>query len=96
MGLYVYQPATKSLMECGRQADEAAVEGRPSSDVAELVAFLRSYGKEHPGASKNEVERATVEAFELRRSGAAYVGGSFSVRFSSAEGPSFSNTICGL
>lgn len=83
-------------MECGRQAHDAAFQGRRSTDVAELVAFLRSYSTGHPGASKHEVERATVEAFELRKSGAAYVGGSFSVRFSSAEGPSFSNTVCGL
>ena len=64
-------------MEQSGQAHGAASGAMRSPDLAQLFAFLQSYDATHPGASKDALGRATAEEFNLSKSGAVYVGGSF-------------------
>lgn len=64
--------------------------------LSDLVDFLSEYSIAHQGSTKQEILLATVTHFELERHRKVYVGPNFAVRFSSAKGPSFSNTVLSL
>jgi hypothetical protein len=62
----------------------------------DLIDFARTYCRQNMGVSKEALAATVAQRFGLRKQGAAFVGDSFGVRFSSAAGNSFSNTVCSL
>jgi hypothetical protein len=60
------------------------------------VEFIRSYRQQNPGASKEAVAEAAAEAFHLVKHRKVYACDDYAIRFSSASGESFSNTVLGL
>lgn len=64
--------------------------------AAKLSAFVEQYTSRHPGCSKDDVAKAVARQFGLRVERSVYVGSDFAVRFSSAAGSSFSNTVLSL
>lgn len=69
---------------------------RDPYSVSDLVDFLNKYSLANPRSSKQEILSATVTHFELEKRRKVYVSPNFAVRFSSARGPSFSNTVLSL
>jgi len=64
--------------------------------VSDLVDFLIEYSLANPGSTKQEILLATVTRFDLEKHRKVYVSPNFAVRFSSAQGSSFSNTVLSL
>lgn len=64
--------------------------------ISDLVDFLNEYSIANPGISKQNISLATASHFELEKNRKVYVGLNFAIRFSSAQGPSFSNTVLSL
>lgn len=58
--------------------------------------FLRSYAKNHPQCTKDEISRAAAKEFALSKKRSVYFRAEFAVRFSSVKGSSFSNGVLSL
>lgn len=69
---------------------------KDSYSVSDLVHFLSAYSLANPGSSKQDILLATVTHFDLEKHRKVYVSPNFAVRFSSAKGSSFSNTVLSL
>jgi hypothetical protein len=67
------------------------------SNVLEaLTSFMSAYISSHTNSSKSELARATQLQFDLSKERSVYCGDYFSIRFSSANGKSFSNVVLSL
>lgn len=66
------------------------------SSISELINFANQYTQQHSRFSKNEVAIAVQNHFALSKSRSVYHNNYFSIRFSTASGLSFSNTVLGL
>jgi len=64
--------------------------------INDLIAFIDKFRQKHTGASKSEIAIATSAHFGLSRHRSIFATDDFAVRFSSAAGQSFSNTVCSL
>jgi hypothetical protein len=69
---------------------------RRKVELAALAAFVDKQAQAHPGCSKDAVAQAVAERFHLDVKRSVYFGADFAVRFSSAAGQSFSNTVLSL
>ena len=64
--------------------------------VHDLIAFIDTYRKKHRDAGKSEIASAASSHFGLTSHRAIFAADDVAVRFSSAAGQSFSNTVCSL
>ena len=64
--------------------------------LSELISFLGSYAAANPGCNKKELAAATAKRFGLSPQRVVYSCPNFAIRFSTASGSSFSNTIVSL
>jgi len=64
--------------------------------LAELISFLQSYAKNHPGCSKVDIANATTAHFSLTKHRSVYHCPEYAIRFSTASGSSFSNVVLSL
>jgi len=69
------------------------VMAKPMKDA---LAFIRSYRHDNPDASKDQVAAAAAKALGLIKHRKVYACSEYAMRFSSASGASFSNTVLGL
>lgn len=68
-----------------------------STIINELFLFLQDFVSKHPGCKKEILAKATAAHFQLTKKGrSVYTGNTFSIRFSTANKPSFSNQVLGL
>lgn len=58
--------------------------------------FLSAYKQSDPQARKADVEKAFVDAFSNHRMRSVYVADGYALRFTEANGPTFSNTVLSL
>lgn len=63
---------------------------------AKLVAFIDQYVTTHPHCPKDALAQEVALQFGLKRARSVYVGRDFAIRFSTASGRSFSNTVLSL
>jgi len=66
------------------------------SSIAELVEFLDQYEQENSPFSKEAIADAVKNRFVLSQNRSVYYNNHFAIRFSTAIGSSFSNTVLGL
>lgn len=71
-------------------------ESKYVSSISELIDFLNQYIQQHSHCSKNAVAIAVKNHFVLSKCRSVYYNNCFSIRFSTASGSSFSNTVLGL
>ncbi len=64
--------------------------------ILEVIQFIRSVKEKNPGFSKDKIASATALRFNLKLSRKVYHCSDFAIRFSTAKGPSFSNTVLSL
>lgn len=67
-----------------------------SEFLDELYKFIKSYVASNPGCTKDEILKATVTQFLLIKERSVFYRKEFAVRFSSAQGATFSNCILSL
>lgn len=65
-------------------------------NINDLTAFVAAFRQEHADASKQEIAKATACHFGLSSHRSIFARTEMAMRFSSAAGPSFSNTVCSL
>lgn len=62
-----------------------------------IIRELSAYKEQHPGADKAEIQRAFVAIqSDAQKERSVYVATDFAMRFSEANGPSFSNVVLSL
>jgi hypothetical protein len=66
------------------------------SSIYELIEFFDQYAQENIHFSKESVTAAVKEHFELSKNRSVHYNNYFAIRFSTASGSSFSNTVLGL
>lgn len=64
--------------------------------IRDLINFIDRFRQEHPGAGKSEIANAASSHFGLSCHRAIFAREDMAVRFSSAAGLSFYNTVCSL
>lgn len=64
--------------------------------LANLFAFIDQYLTAHPHCTKDELAQEVAQQFRLQHARSVYVGQDFAIRFSTASGSSFSNTVLSL
>ena len=64
--------------------------------IAELVEFLDQYEQENSPFSKEAIAVSVKNRFVLSQNRSVYYNKHFAIRFSTASGSSFSNTVLGL
>jgi hypothetical protein len=62
----------------------------------ELIDFVQNYRRENPNASKQQIAAATATGLGLTKHRSIFACGDYAVRFSEANGPSFSNVVLSL
>jgi hypothetical protein len=70
--------------------------GAKSHSISEVIQFIRRVKEKNPGFSKDKIASATALQFSLKLSRKVYHCSDFAIRFSTAKGPSFSNTVLSL
>jgi hypothetical protein len=63
---------------------------------ADAIRFITEVKLSNPRADKEKIQQAYVERFSPQRKRSLFVGQGYSMRFSEAEGLSFSNTVLSL
>lgn len=64
--------------------------------IQEVLAYIQDYRAAKPDASKQEIAAATAREFALAKQRSVYTCAQFSLRFSAASGPTFSNVVLSL
>lgn len=67
-----------------------------SHSILEVIQFIRGVKEENPSFAKDKIASATAQQFNLKLSRKVYHCSDFAIRFSTATGPSFSNTVLSL
>ena len=67
-----------------------------SRSISEVIRFIQKFKQENPACSKDQIASAAAKAFDLKLSRKVYHCPKFSIRFSTAKGSSFSNTVLSL
>lgn len=62
----------------------------------QLCNFLRDYAKSHPECTKDEISKVTAKEFALTKKRSVFYRDEYAIRFSSAQGSSFSNGVLSL
>ncbi|HXC44635.1 MAG TPA: hypothetical protein VNY51_14080 [Candidatus Dormibacteraeota bacterium] len=70
--------------------------GTKSLSILEVIQFIRGIKEKNPGFPKDKIASATALRFNLKLSRKVYHCSDFAIRFSTAKGPSFSNTVLSL
>lgn len=60
------------------------------------INFIRGVKADHPAADKAFLQAAFIEAFNPTKARSVLIGDGFALRFSEANTPSFSGTVCAL
>jgi hypothetical protein len=72
------------------------MDGNRSHSISEVIQFIRSLKEENPRFSKDQIASATATKFNLKLSRKVFHCTDFAIRFSTAKGSSFSNTVLSL
>lgn len=67
-----------------------------SLPLPEAVAIIKRFRDSNPDATKDQVAEATAASCGLQKIGKVYACDDYAIRFSSAKGSSFSNTVLSL
>lgn len=67
-----------------------------SLPLPEAVAIIKRFRDNNPDATKDQVAQATASSCGLQKIGKVYACDDYAIRFSSAKGTSFSNTVLSL
>lgn len=67
-----------------------------NKNLAELCEYLNSYAASHQPCTKDQLQKAAAKEFSLTKTRSIFHREEFSVRFSSVQVKSFSNSVIGL
>ena len=70
--------------------------GAKSRSISEVIRFIQKLKEGNLASSKDQIASATAKVFDLKLTRKVYHCPEFSIRFSTAKGSSFSNTVLSL